>query len=373
MFSLTLLLFFLVSTTFAPSPTPTPPFTKIYAFGDSYTDTGNTRSATAPYAFGYVSNPPYGTTFFHKPTNRYSDGRLVVDFLSSALSLPFLPPFKTTTNTSKFPFGANFAVAGSTAIDHGFFVKNNMTLDITPQSIGTEREWFEGLMEREGCGRGREEGCALAMEGALFWVGEIGVNDYAYSVGSSVSTKEIQRLAVGSLAKFLEVILAKGAKHVVVQGLPMTGCLPLSLILTAADDRDNFGCSASVNQLSHAHNALLRAEIEVLRKRFPASTISYADYWAAHRAIMARPAAYGFTERFKTCCGSGGGDYNFNPLGTCGSPDAGLACRDPGRFVNWDGVHLTESMYRAVADMFFYRGLVQPQIGVPADGKARWG
>ncbi|KAL0355168.1 UNVERIFIED_CONTAM: GDSL esterase/lipase [Sesamum radiatum] len=69
------------------------PFNTIYAFGDSYTDTGNTRSNTGPNGFMFVSNLPYGRTFFHRPTNRYSDGRLVIDFVAQALSLPFLSPY----------------------------------------------------------------------------------------------------------------------------------------------------------------------------------------------------------------------------------------------------------------------------------------
>ncbi|KAK9995550.1 hypothetical protein SO802_020236 [Lithocarpus litseifolius] len=54
-------------------PVPPRPFKKIYAFGDSFIDTSNTKSATGLTSFGHVSNPPYGTTFFHHPTNRYSE------------------------------------------------------------------------------------------------------------------------------------------------------------------------------------------------------------------------------------------------------------------------------------------------------------
>ncbi|KAK1411153.1 hypothetical protein QVD17_37698 [Tagetes erecta] len=89
----TTIILLLLLTTAAASPNPQP-FIKIYAFGDSYTDTGNTASVSGPNAFTYVSNPPYGTTFFHHPTNRYSDGRLVIDFVTESLSLPFLPPYR---------------------------------------------------------------------------------------------------------------------------------------------------------------------------------------------------------------------------------------------------------------------------------------
>lgn len=66
------------------SASPSPPvpgcYTRIFSFGDSLTDTGNyvhlTASSHSPYGA-----PPYGRTFFGKPTGRASDGRLVIDFI----------------------------------------------------------------------------------------------------------------------------------------------------------------------------------------------------------------------------------------------------------------------------------------------------
>lgn len=53
-------------------------FPAIYNFGDSNSDTG-TVSAT----FGRLSLPN-GRTFFGKPSGRYSDGRLIIDFIGTA-------------------------------------------------------------------------------------------------------------------------------------------------------------------------------------------------------------------------------------------------------------------------------------------------
>lgn len=52
--------------------------TKLFVFGDSYSDTGNTRKSQA-YSWKY----PYGITFPGKPTGRYSDGRVFTDFLGT--------------------------------------------------------------------------------------------------------------------------------------------------------------------------------------------------------------------------------------------------------------------------------------------------
>ena len=180
------------------------PFKKIYAFGDSFTDTGNTRPATGPSGFNHASSPPYGMTFFHHPTNRFSDGRLVIDFVAQSLSLPYLPPYRYLKGNS--PNGVNFAVAGSTAIEHEFFVKNNLTLNITPQSIQTQLHWFKKYLQKSvGC-KAQDQICRAADLGdALVWVGEIGVNDYAYTIGSTVSADTIRKLGIRSYTRFLTV------------------------------------------------------------------------------------------------------------------------------------------------------------------------
>lgn len=53
-------------------------FPVVFNFGDSNSDTGEL------IASGIESiNPPYGQSYFHKPSGRYCDGRLIIDFLSN--------------------------------------------------------------------------------------------------------------------------------------------------------------------------------------------------------------------------------------------------------------------------------------------------
>jgi len=55
-------------------------FPAVYAFGDSLTDTGNAIAAF-PEKFASSELSPYGDQFPHHPADRYSDGKLFVDFL----------------------------------------------------------------------------------------------------------------------------------------------------------------------------------------------------------------------------------------------------------------------------------------------------
>jgi len=55
-------------------------YNAIWSFGDSISDTGNLCVGGCP-AWLTMGQPPYGETFFHRPTGRCSDGRVIVDFL----------------------------------------------------------------------------------------------------------------------------------------------------------------------------------------------------------------------------------------------------------------------------------------------------
>jgi hypothetical protein len=62
-------------------------YTSMFSFGDSLTDTGN-LVVSSPLSFSIVGKYPYGMTYFHRPTGRCSDGRLVVDFLGARRRRP---------------------------------------------------------------------------------------------------------------------------------------------------------------------------------------------------------------------------------------------------------------------------------------------
>ncbi|XP_010503477.1 PREDICTED: GDSL esterase/lipase At3g48460-like [Camelina sativa] len=358
--SVVILLFSTVSSA-APVPNVHRPFKKIYAFGDSFTDTGNSRSGEGPAGFGHLSSPPYGMTYFGRPTNRYTDGRLAIDFVAQSMNLPFLPPYlglrstKGSNGTVRDTHGVNFAVSGATVIKHAFFVKNNLTLDMTPQSIETELGWFDKYLET----LGTDQKVSLFKD-SLFWIGEIGVNDYAYTLGSTVSSDTIRQLSISTFTRFLETLLNKGVKYMLVQGHPATGCLTLAMSLAAEDDRDSLGCVKSANNQSYIHNLALQSKLKQLRIKYPTATIVYADYWNAYRAVIQNPGKYGITEKFKACCGTGE-PYNFQVFQTCGTA-AATACKDPSQYINWDGVHLTEAMYKVMADMFLGGTFTRPRF-----------
>jgi len=59
-------------------PPGAPCYTRLFSLGDSVSDTGNLASVAPNDS---VLAFPYGETFFHRPTGRFCDGRLIVDFI----------------------------------------------------------------------------------------------------------------------------------------------------------------------------------------------------------------------------------------------------------------------------------------------------
>ena len=69
----------------------------------------------------------------------------------------------------------------------------------------------------------------------------------------------------------------------------------------------------------------------------------------------------GFGERHLSACCGGGGPFNYNKSAECGTEKA-KACSDPSRFICWDGMHLTEAAYRAMAIQLVHGPFAIPAI-----------
>ena len=71
---------------------------KLFVFGDSYADTGNTKT-TDKGAWEF----PYGITYPGKPSGRFSDGHISTDFLGTSLLFKLFllePKAKTLSSLS---------------------------------------------------------------------------------------------------------------------------------------------------------------------------------------------------------------------------------------------------------------------------------
>ncbi|KAJ4752375.1 GDSL esterase/lipase [Rhynchospora pubera] len=338
-----------------------PVFNAIYSFGASYEDTGN-LAILSP-----TSNPmklPYGETFFDSPTGRASDGRLVIDRIASYLGLSFIPP--SLAQGQDFSKGANFAVYGTTTLNLSFFQKNKIRINILKNTtLSVQLEWFEN-QKPSICKCNTT--CMKFFTKSLFMLGKFGVNDYLSMLFAGKTIDFINStipLVVKTIRSAAERLLRQGVMHLVVAGIIPTGCSPVILTYFASTNRsdyDSLGCLQVYNNIGMYHNDLLSDAVKQLRVEFPRAKISFVQYYEPIIDFLRNPRQYGFTSgtELLACCGKGE-PYNFNLSTGCGQIGV-PACQNPSTFINWDGLHLTDTSYKIIADGWWKGPYADPPI-----------
>ncbi|KAK1285679.1 GDSL esterase/lipase [Acorus calamus] len=334
----------------------------IYCIGDSLADTGNLA------AYNATNTPPfpYGETYFHRSTGRYSNGRLIIDFIAQEIGLPFIPPYLGGPGRHGFKWGANFAVSGATALPVSFLQAMGIT-PLVPMSLDVQLGWFKKFL-RSICTS--TASCNYHFYESLFIVSEFGINDYDTMLLQGINKTQIRTFVppvIKKIRRAIDTLIKHGARTMIVGGSIPLGCTPIYLTLFSTQNRDDYepgtGCLKWANELSEYHDHLLQKEIQLARKKHSHVTIAFADYYSILKLVFRSPSEYGFSRgrALIACCG-GGGPYNVNMtngLGNTGNNGLRI-CRDPSTLVSWDGLHLTEAAYRVIA-----RGLSEGPYSVP--------
>ncbi|KAL0011267.1 hypothetical protein SO802_006375 [Lithocarpus litseifolius] len=341
-------------------------YTSIFGFGDSLVDTGNLYFL--PAQNHSCLSPPYGETYFHHPTGRCSDGRLIIDFTAESIGLPLVQPYLGIKNGSgkSIQEGINFAVAGATALDASFFVERGIDIS-TDISLGVQLDWFREILPSL-CNTSSK--CNEIFGSSLFLMGEIGGNDYNYPFFLHRSIEEIQTfvpLVIKAIASAVNELIELGAVTLMVPGNLPIGCSAAYLTYYETADTDQYdpetGCLNWLNKFSEYHNDQLQIELSRIQALHPHTNIIYADFYNSSMRFYRNPSQYGFTRGALTACCGGGGPYNCNTSAECGDPSV-RACDDPSKYVSWDGVHLTEAAYRWITNGLLEGPYTIPQISI---------
>ncbi|KAL3512425.1 hypothetical protein ACH5RR_025142 [Cinchona calisaya] len=327
------------------------PFEYIYQFGDSLADTGNRiRQVNVTSVFN-ISSLPYGITYFHKPTGRFSNGLLVIDFIAKSLHLPLLHPY--LEKNASFSHGANFAVGGSTALNNPFFAKRNISVPSSNIPLSKQLRWFKKHLNSVSNNRAQQR---RRLRKALIMMGEIGGNDFnkAFFRGKSIEeSKTYVPFVIEAISHVIREVIRLGAVHIIVPGNLPIGCNPAYLTAFSISDPkayDDKGCLRGFNAFVSFYNMYLQRALKSLRLEFPDVDILYVDYYKAFEYVLGNARHLGFDQKslLKACCGSGG-KYNYNEKKICASNGV-KACPNPAKFIHWDGVHLTQETYRYISE-----------------------
>ncbi|KAH6768918.1 hypothetical protein C2S51_014254 [Perilla frutescens var. frutescens] len=296
--------------------------TLIFNFGDSNSDTGG-YAPLMGVSIGY----PNGRTFFHRPTGRLCDGRLILDFLSESVNASYLTPYMG--RFVAFPMGANFALSGSDTlrrrVPYTLFVQVNQFRQFHKRSIHLRSKGNRNPPGGEDFSK------------ALYTI-DIGQNDLtgSYNLFPTNITAVFHKitLVISNIRNAIQSIYELGGRNFWVHNTGPLGCLPdkLGERKPNASEVDEYGCIAIFNELAQELNSELDVMCQQLRFELENSTIVYVDvYSIKYNQLIANSSAYGFVHPLMPCC----------VYGVCGEGKS--------FYVSWDGVHYTEAANAIVA------------------------
>ncbi|MBI3854025.1 MAG: SGNH/GDSL hydrolase family protein [Verrucomicrobia bacterium] len=238
--TLAIALLFQTSITRADDSTP---FSRIFVFGDSLSDTGNLFRLS-----GGFPPPPYFE-------GRASNGRLWVEQLADALGMSIAP-------------GDNYAVFGATT---GDFNLND----------GLNGRVYPGLLDEIASFTTTRS--AAEAQGALFVVWA-GANDFFLALATGQAPAVLIGNGVGNTVQAIQQLWQAGARHIMVVNVPDLGLTPFALGL---------GIGSPLTQLSAAYNQVLNSALDSFASAgIPTIRV---DAFALLREMVAQPAQFGFT------------------------------------------------------------------------------
>uniref|UniRef100_A0A6N2MF32 SGNH hydrolase-type esterase domain-containing protein n=1 Tax=Salix viminalis TaxID=40686 RepID=A0A6N2MF32_SALVM len=276
---------------------------KLFVFGDSYADTGNNRNSLAS-----SWKASYGITFPGKPAGRFSDGRVLTDFLAKSIGIKSPIPYRwrKVVGIEHWKNGMNFAYGG-TGVFPTSVLQPNMT---------TQIDFFQDIIHEK-----FYSGSDLHSSVALV---SVAGNDYSNYIATNGTAQKVGFTALQPL-----------------------GCLPRSTFTSSFQQ-----CNGTENELVSFHNLLLQqAVIKLNNDTKKDSTFAILDLYDAFMAVFKnkgeKPGSSKFVNPLKPCCAGISTAYS------CGSVDANGAkkyavCDDPEAAFFWDTVHPTQEGWRAV-------------------------
>ncbi|PRQ53906.1 putative alpha-L-fucosidase [Rosa chinensis] len=332
-------------------------FPAIYNFGDSNSDTGAISAAIE------VVPPPNGESFFGHSSGRFSDGRLIIDFIAEKLQLPYLSPYLDSLGTN-FRHGANFATGGSSIRPGGYSpfhlgIQVSQFIRFKSQSIALYKQHSSNTQRLP-----RPEDFSKAL-----YTIDIGQNDLAF--GFQHGTIQQVQASIPDILTQLDQAMNKlykeGARFFWVHNTGPHGCLPYNVIYDKSKpgNLDRIGCVKPTNEVAQEFNRQLKNSVLHLRKQLPLAVFTYVDVYSAKYTVISNAKNEGFVDPFDFCCGSYKG-YHID----CGKKAIvngtvyGNPCNNPSRHISWDGIHYSQAANILLANQIINGSLSDPPVSI---------
>ncbi|XP_020088379.1 GDSL esterase/lipase 7-like [Ananas comosus] len=334
----------------AAPPPPPPPFPSpaaaasplapaLFVLGDSTVDCGTNNFLGT---LARADRAPYGRDFdTHRPTGRFSNGRIIVDYLALRLGLPFVPPYLGQSGkVEDMIYGVNYASAAAGIL---FASGSDLGMHVSlTQQIQQVTDTSEQLALSLG-----EEAAADLFRRSVFYV-SIGSNDFIHyylrntsSVQSLYLPWEFNQLLVNTVKQELKNLYNTNVRKFIVMGLAPIGCTPHYLWQYGSINGE---CINEINNLVVEFNYAMRYMVQQLSSELPDAMVTFCDAFEGSMDILKNRDRYGFQTTTDACCGLG----KYGGLIMCLVPE--MACSNASNHVWWDEFHPTDAVNRIIAD-----------------------
>ncbi|RCV05789.1 hypothetical protein SETIT_1G110700v2 [Setaria italica] len=274
----------------------------MYVFGDSTADVGN--NDYLPWSIARADFPHNGVDFpGGKPTGRFSNGLIGVDFIAIAMGFsrsppPYLSLLANAANSSSemtrnmtmaaaaaYATGANFASGGSGLLD-----STGSTISMTQQI-----EYFSDLKDQMSTRLSAGRVSALLSK-SIFLI-SAGANDAFdfFLQNRSPDSTAIQQFSEAMISTYdshVKTLYNLGARKFVVINVPLIGCCPYLRSQNPTGE-----CVEPLNQLAKSLNDGIRDLFSNLSSEMHGMKYSIASAYELVSSLIKKPHAAVFLQR----------------------------------------------------------------------------
>ncbi|KAL4309241.1 hypothetical protein GQ457_01G049310 [Hibiscus cannabinus] len=170
---------------------------------------------------------------------------------------------------------------------------------------------------------------------------QIGSNDYInnffmpkfYDTSRRLTMPTFTNVLIQQLSQQLRILYDFGARKFAVFGLPLIGCTPNAVSVHGTDGKP---CVEKINKAAALFNEKLQLLVHQLNANLTSAKMTYLN-------PPGLPVDLSLFANAESCCeiGGGGGELCIRDSSPCSSPE---------KYIFWDGVHLTETHYKIIAE-----------------------
>nr|KAJ0202847.1 hypothetical protein LSAT_V11C500291620 [Lactuca sativa] len=301
----------------------------LFIFGDSLFDPGNNNYINTDPSF-QANFWPYGESYFNLPSGRFSNGRLISDFIADYAGLPLIPAY-LDPHYNEFLYGANFALGELVLylkpIQNSWYV-----LDLK-----TQLQYLSDLEKRYRKDLGDVKAEQLLSN--VVYLFSCGCNDYIDLTANNLNNlhyEEYVGVVIGNLTNVFKGIYEKGGRKIGIVSIPPLGTT----------------CNEELNTISSIHNRAFSKKLQQLTQQFEGLMYANYDHSIALSERMKNPSKYGFKVGDSSCCSSGPLRGIYSCGGKRGIREFEL-CDNPDDYVFFDAPHPSEAASRQFAELFW--------------------